>query len=1061
MPVRDLPRPRNWQDFEDLALDLFRALWQSPMASKNGRSGQPQAGVDVFGQSADGARWFGVQCKKKFDQPVTAAELEGELAKAQKFNPTLSKYILATTAPRDAAIQERARELSTRTLEVAVFAWDDVCEALDGRTDLLRKHFPDVYGDDPSDLRRHYLRHLVQELDVVPVSKVNASDRHGDIPLSSVYIDLNLNPDEVWAAFDSRRALEPITINSGMFGSRLRALPTSRIVAALTAVRFVASCSRSILVGRGGTGKSTFGRYLCLCLAGEQLGDGPLNHRSLSRSLEPDNGPTVTSADPSTSAVVGAGLAPARVEEGTAPPTSRTEVGASPATPSGRGSGQFVDDSEPARWPHDDLLPFFVELRRFVRHDSFPAEAEEGQAKHLSRYLATLGPTDGMSRLVLDGLERGALVVFDGLDEVPAADAVREGLEQVIVAVAGLYPKCRLLLTSRPHAYRADRGVLHEAGFVAETLAPFSWEKIQRFVREAYAAFAQRNRLAEDGVEALSRDLLVTLRDQVALRELAAHPLLLTMITDLHAARGGRLPSARAELFEQSVELLFDRWNERRLQGDLGTHAGMTKPQIRSALELVAYRAQRDGAQESDGAADVPESVFLQALVDTRKRYGVREPFSPEEIRDYLNERSGILLADSPTLYRFPHRLFQEYLAACHLDHFDGKRAICLEADPSLWRETLLFLAGRLVDGDGIWRLLHELLPAPPPREDKTLDQTLVLRALIAALIVRENRLDQREEVEHRSTLETVRLWLRRIVEVGALEVVDRAEVGRVLGLLGDDRPGVGLVDNGLPDIEWVEIPAGTFIAGGEVDDEAAAYVEPRREEELPAFRIARYLVTHRHYQAFLDDAVLEDGGASARWEAYWTPEGLAWRAETLDVDRDAANQPLDDPPFDLPNHPRVVVSYHEASAFCAWLSHKTGLEIRLPTALEWERAVRGTDGREYPWGAGFDARLCNSEEANLGATTAVGLFPRGASPPGSNGIGLLDPVGNVMQLCSDIHGPSGETIDVSAPGAPRALRGSSWISSQQSARCAYRRHAIDPGARDRDIGFRVVTSSR
>ena len=58
---------------------------------------------------------------------------------------------------------------------------------------------------------------------------------------------------------------------------------------------------------------------------------------------------------------------------------------------------------------------------------------------------------------------------------------------------------------------------------------------------------------------------------------------------------------------------------------------------------------------------------------------------------------------------------------------------------------------------------------------------------------------------------------------------------------LGDPRPGVGLDENGLPDIDWVEIPAGPFI------------YQDGETRELPGFLISRYPITNRQYQAFVD----------------------------------------------------------------------------------------------------------------------------------------------------------------------------------------------------------------
>ena len=109
--------PRHWQEFEDLCADLWRRLWDDPDTQKNGRGGQPQYGVDVFGRPSRGATYEGVQCKGKdarYGKDVTEDELRAEVEKAKKFEPRISKFTLATTAPNDQKIQAVARNGAPR-----------------------------------------------------------------------------------------------------------------------------------------------------------------------------------------------------------------------------------------------------------------------------------------------------------------------------------------------------------------------------------------------------------------------------------------------------------------------------------------------------------------------------------------------------------------------------------------------------------------------------------------------------------------------------------------------------------------------------------------------------------------------------------------------------------------------------------------------------------------------------------------------------------------------------------------------------------------------------------
>ncbi|MGQ3685945.1 MAG: hypothetical protein ACUBOA_13210 [Candidatus Loosdrechtia sp.] len=101
--------PANWQDFQSICCDLWRQIWKDPNTQKNGRQGQSQYGVDVYGRPDQGDAWAGVQCKGKdnySNKSLTQDEVEDEVEKALNFKPKLSQFIIATTGVRDAKIQE-------------------------------------------------------------------------------------------------------------------------------------------------------------------------------------------------------------------------------------------------------------------------------------------------------------------------------------------------------------------------------------------------------------------------------------------------------------------------------------------------------------------------------------------------------------------------------------------------------------------------------------------------------------------------------------------------------------------------------------------------------------------------------------------------------------------------------------------------------------------------------------------------------------------------------------------------------------------------------------------
>ncbi|TDY35346.1 hypothetical protein C8C89_3203 [Janthinobacterium sp. 75] len=150
---KQIPKPRHWQELEDLCLSLFKSIWKNPLAQKNGRVGQPQNGVDIWGVVGGKQTCLqGVQCKGKDDSlsaKLTLSELNEEIAKAEKFSPPLEQWILATTAPSDVELQRIARELSVERerqgkFSVQIFGWGDLESLLCDHPNVLEAHYPEL-----------------------------------------------------------------------------------------------------------------------------------------------------------------------------------------------------------------------------------------------------------------------------------------------------------------------------------------------------------------------------------------------------------------------------------------------------------------------------------------------------------------------------------------------------------------------------------------------------------------------------------------------------------------------------------------------------------------------------------------------------------------------------------------------------------------------------------------------------------------------------------------------------------------------------------------------------
>lgn len=136
---KSLRRPTNWQDFETLCKKLWGEIWNCPEIKKNGRSGQNQNGVDVYGIPEAETEYYGIQSKGKdeyTDKQFSEDEINIEIEKAKTFTPKLKKFYLATTAVKDAKIEAFVRQKNidhkkSGLFEVHLFSWEDIVDLID------------------------------------------------------------------------------------------------------------------------------------------------------------------------------------------------------------------------------------------------------------------------------------------------------------------------------------------------------------------------------------------------------------------------------------------------------------------------------------------------------------------------------------------------------------------------------------------------------------------------------------------------------------------------------------------------------------------------------------------------------------------------------------------------------------------------------------------------------------------------------------------------------------------------------------------------------------------
>ncbi len=745
-------------------------------------------------------------------------------------------------------------------------------------------------------------------------------------------------------------------------------------------------------------------------------------------------------------------------------------------------------------WPqHEaDLLPIIVILRDFARSlpKSLPPKA---LPKHLWEFIAdslTSQNLDFAAEPMRHTLESGkAILLLDGLDEIPT-QAQRIFVRDAVNAFVTRHPGNRVLVTCRVLSYQPPATSndidlrLSEKTFLPFELAPFTAEKTDNFIAAWYKELARGNVVKSQDVDGLIGKFQRAVR-RADLWRLAPNPLLLTVMALVHSHKG-RLPDARALLYEETVDILLWRWEQIKSGGQedapqlrqLLLQANLSDMDLKNVLWQLAFDAHRqvDGDADTEKVADIGELTLIKALAGLN----ADDLTWGGKLVKAMKMRAGLLLERVPEVFTFPHRTFQEYLAGAHLSTLSNFSEVgtTLAEEGALWREVILLAVGRLVYLSGMTdkplALVAELCPSTVKD-----DPTSWANAWLAGDVLLEIGLHRASKSSlGRDLLARVRDRIATLVAAGKLTVRQRAEAGDTLARLGDPRRGVGVhVVKGvrLPDIELCYVPPGPFWMGSGDDDAMADDNEkPLHQQNVPyGYWIGRFPVTVAQFKLFVEQS------------GYRNFSTLA----------------LDDPQ----NRPVRYVTWYDALEFCRWLEGAwrqqgwlpDGTAVTLPSEMEWEKAARGgvqlpenpllvsdinslrqidspdslidnpMPHRRFPWGNEPDVENGNSKETGLSTTNVVGAFPGGISP-----YGILSMSGHVFEWTRTIWGKSYSKPDYNYPYQPedgreslqrdnkllRVIRGGSWAVDETWLRCADR-YGDGPSNRSYDLGFRIVVS--
>lgn len=689
------------------------------------------------------------------------------------------------------------------------------------------------------------------------------------------------------------------------------------------------------------------------------------------------------------------------------------------------------------RLDEPNRLPILLPLRQIGRFlQARPNVGIEGHSQLIEFLFASLTserielPEDFFDPWLTKG---EGVILLDGLDEIVDPD-LRRRVSRLVESFTQTYDRCRYVVTSRIASYTG--AVRLGESYMVTTVLDFTRDDIARFLGNWHRIIAiarmGEGEIAKIHATRQTNRLLRSIDQNPRIRDLAINPLLLTVIAMIYRDRV-KLPDCRAELYAEAVDVLLGKWEEAKgvqeipiLPEDQPFGTG-DKRLLLQDLALYLHERSWKKIQATD----------LHDFLRTRFRGLLRDAHAVEQtvtrFLAMIEERTGLLVARGDGVYAFSHLTFQEYLAALAIAARDDYVAYTLKrADDLWWREVILLQAGYL--GTQSKEKTTVLIRAITERKQEPEPYHNLVLAAECLRDVGDNRVqgNLRQEVQRRlrKDLEAppplfVR-WFRNAGIKNWIEQRTRAMEALV-------RTGAGFWTMPYGEPEWLRIPAGTGWMGS---GRGRANERPLHPVELDAFLIARAPITNVQYHLFV------------RIARYAAPRH--WREGH--------------PPKGLESHPVTCVSWHDALAYCLWLSRETGKPIALPSEAQWERAARGDkDQREYPWGDRFEAAWCNSEALGLDATTPVGIFPEGASP-----YGCLDMVGNVWEWTSSLMGdypyPGQGSArwareDLMARG-DRVLRGGAFGYGPALMRCASRSDG-NPDGLGPAVGFRVMTSSR
>jgi hypothetical protein len=179
----EIPKITDAIEFEYLCRDLWKNDDINDPVSFNGRPGQAQDGVDIYGRNKVTGDWFGIQCKVRTEgNALTKKEIDVEIQQAKSFNPSLRQYYLCTTLKRDAAIQKIERTIieelnERRSFSFQILFWNDIEELLkrDSNINVYYQYYHKFFIDNTT------MGHSIGKLINLELGRGSSLDTHYEL----------------------------------------------------------------------------------------------------------------------------------------------------------------------------------------------------------------------------------------------------------------------------------------------------------------------------------------------------------------------------------------------------------------------------------------------------------------------------------------------------------------------------------------------------------------------------------------------------------------------------------------------------------------------------------------------------------------------------------------------------------------------------------------------------------------------------------------------------------------------------------------------------------------